>query len=437
MMKEQLQNDEIRLDLGKILQALLRNRLLILVSTAVGTAAAFLLALMLTPQYRSSVTFYVRNNGPAALGNSITSADIAASKELVDSYLVILQSEETIQAVIYHAQVDRSCQEVREMIRAFPVNSTEFFRVEVSCPDPSEAVTIANAIGYILPLRIAGILENASVRIVDGAALAFVPSEPGYGEITAMGFAGGLALSLLWVVLRTVTEKTIRNRRDLETVCDLPVLGELGKGDTCRSSGCRLLRSRLGLVLPQREGACLLGITAPEPDAGTTTIAWNLACSLRQQGKRVILLDCDLHGSQLAQTLGLGPGPGLADFLAGKCSLDQAVRQCFSKCRSMRFPVIPAGKRYARGTELLLLPRMAAMLRFCRKVSDYVILDLPPAAVSAETVELSRQTDGLLMVVRQNKSRTDTLEEALAQLTFAGGKILGIVLNNPEAEQGI
>lgn len=434
MMNEQLQNDEIRLDLGKILQALLRSRLLIVVSAAVGTAAAFLLALMLTPQYRSSVTFYVRNNSPASSGSSITSADIAASKELVDSYLVILQSEETIQAVIYHAQVDRSCQEVREMIRAFAVNSTEFFRVEVTGPDPGEAMTIANAIGYILPLRIAGILENSSLRIVDGAALAFVPSEPGYGKITAIGFFGGLGISLIWVVLRAVTEKTIRNQRDLEDVCDLPVLGEPGKGDTHRSCSYRLLRSRLCLALQQKETACILGITGPEPGVGATTVAWNLACSLRRQGKRVVLVDCDLQFSRLAQTVGLEEGLGLADFLAGKCSLDQTVRQCFPKCRSMRFPVIPAGRRYARGTELLLSAKMEAMLRFCRKISDYVILDLPSAAVSAESVELARQTDGLLLAVQRDKSRKDTLQQTLSQLEYAGVPVLGLVFLSPDAE---
>lgn len=434
-MKEPLQQDEIRLDLGKIFRALAGKWRLILVCTAAGTAAAFLLALLLTPRYCSGVTFYVRNNAkPAALG-SITSADIAASKELVDSYLVILQSEETLQAVIYHAQVNRSAAQVREMIRASAVNSTEFFRVEVTCADPREAEQIANAIGYILPLRIAGILEDASLRIVDGATLPHLPSEPGYGIITAAGFGAGLLLSLAGIVIQAVAEKTIRGPRDLEKVTDLPLLAQPGRSDTHRSQSYRELRSRLSLLLPEKEEALLMGITSAGPVQEKSSVAWNLACSLRRQGKRVILLDCDLQASRLARDRGLEPGRGLADFLAGKCGLDESIRRSYPKCPAMGFPVIPAGNRYARGTELLLSHRMAVVLRFCRKYADYVLLDLPEAGESGEAAELAAGTDGVVLVVQRDKSRTDTLDQTLSRLTFAKAPLLGLVLLNGDPEQ--
>lgn len=427
-MKEPLENDEIRLDLGKILRALLLGRRLILVCAAAGMAAAFLLALLLTPQYRSCVTFYARNNARPASGGSITSADIAASKELVESYLVILQSEETLQSVIYHAQVAYTCQQVRQMISAAAVNGTEFFRVEVTCPDPREAQTIADAIGYVLPLRIAGILEDASLRIVDGAAFPLLPSEPAYGLITAGGFGAGLLLSLLGIVIRAVAEKTIRSPRDLEKVTSLPVLAQPGASDTHRSGSYRQLRSRVCLALPETEGAALVAVASAEPEEGRTEVAWNLACSLRRQGKRVIFLDCDLERSCLAKARGLEEKPGLADFLAGKCGLEQCVRKSFPKCPAMGFPVLPAGKRYARGTELLLSGRMEAALRFCRRCADYVILNLPAAVGTGETAELAARADGVLVTVRRDKSRTDTLEQLLSRLDFAGAPVLGLVL---------
>lgn len=429
-------SDEIELDIGKILQALVRNRLLILVSAAVGTAAAFLLSLMLTPKYCSAVTFYVRNNATASASGGISSADIAASKELVDSYLVILQSEETLQAVIYYAQVDKSQDQLRDMIRGAAVNSTEFFKVEVTSDDPREAEKIANAIGYILPLRIAGIMGDASLRIVDGALMPFDPSEPGYIRITAAGFFAGLALSMAFFIIQAVAEKTIRSQRDIAKACSYPVLARIRAHEDHWAPSYRNLRTRLRFTFGEDGKSRVIGVSSAGTGEGKSTVALHLASSFRRQGKRVALIDCDLQHSRLAKRQKLPEGPGLSDFLMGKCALNQTVRCCFSKSKDLRFPVVPAGKRYVKGSELLLSPRMPAALRAFRKTCDYVLLDLPGVGETGEAVELAKETDGVLLVVRQDKSRTDALQDAASQLAFAGIPVLGLVFNcarEPEA----
>lgn len=423
--------DEIEIDLGKILRSLVRNRLLIVVAAAAGTAAAFLLTLMMTPKYKSSVTFYVKNNSMSA-ASSISSADLAASKELVDSYLVILQSEETLDAVIHYAQVDRTYAQMKKMIAASAVNSTEFFKVEVTSTDPREAERIANAIGRILPLRIAGIMEGASVKIVDAALISFDPSEPGYGKITAAGFAAGLALCVLGIVLQAVLEKTIRSEGDIQKACSCPILGRIREKDNYLSQSYKTLGAKLRFCLPEDGSAKVIAVTAPRAEEGASTVAVNLSCCLRRQGKKVILIDCDLCGSKLAKRQKLEAAPGLADFLAGKCALDQTIRQCFPKQKMLRFPVIPAGKKYVRGTELLSSKRMKAVLRTFRKICDYVILDLPPLEDASETVELAKAADGVLLVAGRDRGNRESLNGAVEQLKFADARILGIAYNGAE-----
>lgn len=425
-------NDEIEIDIGKILKALVRNRLLIVVAAAAGTAAAFLLSLLITPRYQSAVTFYVKNNSMPAVSGSISSADIAASKELVDSYLVILQSEETLEAVIHYAQVNRSHEQIREMIAASAVNSTEFFKVEVTSTNPREAEAIANAIGCILPLRIAGIMEGSSVRIVDAALMPFDPSEPGYVKITAAGFAAGLLLALVGIVLQAVVEKSIRCERDIARSCTYPVLARIGEKDTFLARGYKALGMKLRLSFSENPGSQVVGITAPRKGEGASTVARNLACCLRRRGKRVMLLDCDLYRSRLAKEQKLEAAPGLADFLAGKCSLDQTIRQCFAKQKANCFPVIPAGKKYVNGMELLTSGRMRTALGVLRKISDYVILDLPPLEETSETVELAKEADGILLVTRRDRGNTESLRDAVGQLEFVKARILGVVYNFAE-----
>ena len=120
----------------------------------------------ITPQYQSSAMFYV-NNSSVSVGDatfSIDSGDISAAKSLVDSYIVILRTRESLNDVIDYAGVNRTYSELRSMISAASVNSTEIFEVVVTSPDPHEAQKIASAIAYILPKRISSIIEGTSAQ---------------------------------------------------------------------------------------------------------------------------------------------------------------------------------------------------------------------------------------------------------------------------------
>ena len=111
-----------------------------------GAAITFLgTVYLITPQYQSSAKFYVNNRsisvGSASL--SLESGDINAAKSLVDSYIVILQTRESLNDVIDYAGVNRTYSELQGMITASSVNSTEIFEVVVTSPDPVEAERIA------------------------------------------------------------------------------------------------------------------------------------------------------------------------------------------------------------------------------------------------------------------------------------------------------
>ena len=141
--------------------AALKNVLpVFLLAVAVTVACAVLTLvvtlLFVTPKYESSAMFYVNNNsvslGDAAL--SITSSDISASRGLVQSYIVILNTRESLNDVIDYTGVSRTYKELKEMISAEAVDDTEIFKVVVTSEDSVEAEKIANGIAYILPKRI-------------------------------------------------------------------------------------------------------------------------------------------------------------------------------------------------------------------------------------------------------------------------------------------
>ena len=228
-MDEKMMNNsqELEIDLQRLLDALLSKSLLIGIVAVVCAVITFLgTFFFVTPLYQSAAMFYVNNSalsfGEASL--SISSADISASRGLVKSYIVILNTRETINEVIDYADIDRTYGQVMDMISAESVNATEIFKVVVTSPDPQEAKAIADAIAYILPKRIASIIEGTSAKIVDSAVISATPSSPNYSRNVVIGFGLGVFLAAAWVILRALMDITIRSEADITQNCKFPIL---------------------------------------------------------------------------------------------------------------------------------------------------------------------------------------------------------------------
>ena len=174
-------NAEMEIDLGRVFRAVMdRAWMVILVTVLCSVLTAAGTYFLVTPQYQASAKFYVNNSsisvGDASL--SISSGDLSTSRSLVDSYIVILNTRETLSDVIDYAGVNLGVGQLRDMISAGAVNATEIFKVSVTSPDPNEAERLANAIAYILPKRIGTIIDGTSAKVVEAAVVPGSPSSP-------------------------------------------------------------------------------------------------------------------------------------------------------------------------------------------------------------------------------------------------------------------
>ncbi|WKY46457.1 Wzz/FepE/Etk N-terminal domain-containing protein [Eubacteriaceae bacterium ES3] len=222
------QNDELEIDLLKLIKALWHKAwLLVLVSFIFGGGALAYTYLYVDPLYESSAQMYVNNNGlsfdTSAL--SISSTDITASKSLVDTYMVILKSRQMLNEVIADAQLDLTYDELVEMITAASVDSTEVFEILVTDTDPYRAELIANTIAEDLPERISSIVEGSSARIVDYAVVPAAKSSPNLFKYTLMGALVGFVLSAGLIIIIELSDTTIREEDYLVTnYTDIPLL---------------------------------------------------------------------------------------------------------------------------------------------------------------------------------------------------------------------
>lgn len=458
-------SQELDIDLQRLIGALLNKAWMIgIVSVICAVVVLIGTFFFVTPQYQSAAMFYVNNNsvslGEASL--SITSADISASRGLVKSYIVILKTRETLNDVIDYAGVDRTYGQLKNMISAESVDSTEIFRVVVTSPDPDEAQSIASAIAYILPKRISSIIEGTSAKIVDSAVIPTKPSSPSYTRNAMLGFAAGFAASVAMIVLWVLLDITIRSEEDITQNCKYPILAAVpdmtvaakggydysydnkkkkpsspGKKPELIGSGMsfaaaesyKLLRTKLQFAFADENQSHVIGVSSSLSGEGKSLSAINLANSLSQLGKQVILIDCDMRRPTLAEKLNIQKKPGLSNFLTGQSQLEDLIQYCGIKGAEKAFHVIAAGPNPPNPIELLSSERMSKFLRGLRKICDYVILDLPPVEEVSDALAVAKETDGILMVVRQNRCDRVILNDTVRQFEFVDAKILGIVYN--------
>lgn len=457
-------NKEIEIDVQRLAKVLLNKAWLIALVAIICAAATFMATLLfITPTYQSSVMFYV-NNSPLSLDSikdTLSSSDISASRGLVKSYIIILNTRETLNEVIDYAEVDRSVGELRGMISAEPVESTEIFRVTVTSPDPYEAETIAEAIAYNLPNRIDSIITGTSSKVVDSAVVASKPSAPNYVLNTVVGFLVGLVAVVAIVIIAEILDVTIRDEEDITRSAKYPVLAAvpdmeyhskggyyrksspyekatpdraktilLGKGiNFAAAEAYKLLRTKLQFSFADDRECHIIGVSSAMTGEGKSLTAVNLSYSMSQLGKRVLLIDCDMRRPSIAEKLPVPKAPGLSDYLSGQVRGSNLIKFCGLEEDESAFHVIPAGRIPPNPMELLSSNKMEKTLNNLRENYDYIILDLPPVGEVGDALAVAKLTDGLLLVVRQDYCNRIALSSAIRQFEFVNTKILGVAYN--------
>lgn len=221
-------DEEIEIDIFKMIKALWRKAwVIVLAAVLCGGLVLAWTYFLVDPLYESKAQMYVNNSslsfGSAAL--SITSGDISASKSLVDTYIVILNSRQVLEEIIKKAELDLTYEELVKMIKAESVSSTEVFEVVVTDTDPYRAEKIANTIAGVLPEKISNIVESSSVRIVDYAVVPAEKSSPSLIKNTLIGALVGFLLCASIIIFLELNDTVIRDDNYLITTYEeIPLL---------------------------------------------------------------------------------------------------------------------------------------------------------------------------------------------------------------------
>ncbi len=192
----------------------------------------------------------------------------------------------------------------------------------------------------------------------------------------------------------------------------------------------RMLRTNL-LFSEPIHGLKTLVVTSAVPQEGKTTTAANLAVAYAQQGYLILLVDCDLRCARIYELFQLPLEPGLTQVLQGQNAPVEVIKSTSIE----QLYVLPAGTVPENPSELIGRLQLRKTLDTLLDRFDMIILDTPPVLVVPEAAILSREVDGVLVVVRAGHTEREGARRAAHQLTAVGARVVGTVLNGAEGAE--
>lgn len=206
---------------------------------------------------------------------------------------------------------------------------------------------------------------------------------------------------------------------------DLKALITISDPNSPASEAYRTLRTNLTFASIEKPLRTLM-FTSPGPDEGKSSVLANLAVSIAQTERQVLVVDCDLRCPCLHEIFGLPNDAGLTTLLANP---DALAKPPFRETRVPGLRVLTSGPLPPFAADLVASRRMEELIRWLGQQADIVLFDSPPINAVTDAAILATQVDGVLLAVRERRTQREAVVEARNRLMRVKANLLGAVLN--------
>lgn len=333
--------------------------------------------------------------------------------------------------------------------------NTNLLNLTVTGSDPEKIYELLQAVIKVLPDTLGYIVGPTSFQVFKNMGIPTEPYNQKRSELDILKQSIRSSFKVFLLILALIlfyglTIRTIVTREDIRTNLNTNLLGELpsirlkkrsraelnqltidNEGISYRlAESMRMIRTRFERLADEKNYHTIL-VTSSVPGEGKTTVAVNLALSLAEKGKKVLLIDGDMQNPSVCQTLQMySYHIGLSDVLTGRAKVNEVIRSVDAG----RLYVITSGKVTKESTELLGSEKMSGLLNQVKAYADYVIIDTPPAMVLGDSMALAKAVDGCIYVVRSDYASRSIILEGFSQMADYGCRIIGTVLNASASE---
>jgi capsular polysaccharide biosynthesis protein/Mrp family chromosome partitioning ATPase len=278
------------------------------------------------------------------------------------------------------------------------------------------------------------------VKIIESATIGSQVAR----QLSLVAITAGLAGLVIAIVVAFGIEyldESLKTAEDLGKLGLVPVLGTVSADDkggnespdlslalqvrmqTSEAEDYRMLGTKLP-VADEAQGLDSLVITSVDEAGNAGEIATYLAVVLSQTGKRVILMDANLHEPTIGKLLGISGRLGLTHVLGGQSKVPELTAIHWAPGLS----VLPSGPATEDAFAQLASPQMTTLLNQLEGQADVVLIALPPLLSYAESLLLASRADGTILLVHSGESRQDTIEAAVESLSAVSARAVGAVM---------
>jgi capsular exopolysaccharide synthesis family protein len=172
-------------------------------------------------------------------------------------------------------------------------------------------------------------------------------------------------------------------------------------------------------------------VTSAAPEEGKSTTLANLAVTIAQSGKKVILVDCDLRRPALHHIFEAHSTAGFTDMMRDDTLMAKPPLQ-ETKVTNLR--LLTSGTLPPNPSELLASRRMGELIAALQQQADIVLFDAPPIVAVTDAAVLASKVDAVLLVISAGKTKREHARKAKALLNQVNARLIGTVLNNVKGE---
>lgn len=300
------------------------------------------------------------------------------------------------------------------------------------------------------------ILENQNVgnaQVISNAVLSKYPVSLSPKLILAGGIGLGGVLSIITAFLMELRNPSLKTAEELRQTYQYKLLGTtpnqqsqnflgftnlkalpgertsiLDEPYTIASEAYRMVHTNLQFL--NDRDIKVITVSSSIPQEGKSTVSANLAAAISQMGKRVLIVDADLHRPQQHEIWGSSNQKGLAEVLREEASVEEATQAITPDIH-----LIPSG--LAQPGESMILLKQQLLKKIIEEVEpeyDLVIFDTPPVLLFGDALVVAGETEGIVLVSRPGVTSPEAAKDSKQLLDQSGQNILGLIVNSVTEE---
>lgn len=390
--------------------------------------------------YTSEVSFIVNT---LAENEAVENSAVSAQINITNTFKYILSGRVLKEAVREACPGNLSYALIDNSIKVETVNATNAIELRVSTQSADTSYDIAKAVVDVYADVVEEIYPNAKLNVCETPVKAENPEENRSDVIiTIISAVIGVFVYCVFILIAFIIKDTIKNANELSEKLNIPVLGAVqfvaNKNKTNkgllvadRRTGFSFIETYKAIRTKIESNSAKTGnkvylVTSACENEGKTTVSTNIALSLAENGKAVLLIDADLRKPSITKILSLPEeGYGFANVIKEEVGITDAIKLV----KAFNLYVLADRKAVSNPAELLSTKNAEEIIQSIRDDFDYIIIDTAPASVVTDASIISGFADAAIIVVREDFSPYSRIRMSVEDIDSNGAEIVGCVFN--------